>query len=186
MKRISLVVSMLVLAGCSDVPAPVALDLEPNLARVGTPPGYPDEVVISFGRDDVGSPFPPPDPHDQSFHAKDKIRPRLVHLAAGGNVVFDMGTFHGVAIYEPGTTPADIEISPATLENLDVPFPPFVLEDFVIDDPDGRVALGPMSFAPMQWSPAADTFDEPGRYLVICYVLPHFVGAKMYSYIDVR
>jgi hypothetical protein len=110
-----------------------------------------------------------------------------VHLAAGGEVSFDMGSFHGVAIYEPGTTPEDIEIGPATLEDLVLPFPPFLIEDFLINDPDGRVTdRSPLTLAPTQWSPPADTFDAPGRYLVICYVLPHFAGAKMYAYIEVR
>lgn len=97
-----------------------------------------------------------------------------------------MGTFHGVAIYAPGTTPEDIEVSDATLKDVDVPFPPFVLEDFIIDDPENRIVMGPLSAEAMQWTAPAGTFDEPGRYLVICYVTPHFTEAKMYAYIDVR
>jgi hypothetical protein len=186
MKRcLTIAVAALSLA-CSET-GPAAPDApEPSLARGGQA-GFPEEATIAFGRDDVGSAFAPPDEHDASFHAKDKIRPRLVNLAAGGNVIFDMGTFHGVAIYEPGTTPEDIEVSEATLEDLAVPFPPFLLEGFLIDDPDGRVAdRSPMSLGPMQWSPPEGTFDEPGRYLVICYVAPHFLFANMYAYIDVR
>jgi hypothetical protein len=187
MKRLPVLVAAFAVGACSENPGPSALDLEPSFVRVGTPAGYPSEVIISFGRDDVGTEFFPPGEHDRSFHAKDKIRPRVVHLAAGGEVVFDMGSFHGVAIYEPGTTPDDIEISPATLEDLVLPFPPFLLEGFLINDPDGRVAdRSPVSMAPMQWSPPEGIFDEPGRYLVLCYVLPHFVEAKMYAYIEVR
>lgn len=189
MKRILTVLTVLaVAAACSERQDPAAPNaFDPSFTRGGTPPGFPAQVTISFGRDDVGTTFFPPGEHDASYHAKDKIRPRLVHLAAGGNVVFDMGSFHGVAIYEPGTEPEDIEVSPATLEDLNVPFPPFVLENFLINDPDGRVTdRGPVSFAPMTWSPPPGTFATPGRYLVICYVVPHFVGSKMYAYIDVR
>jgi len=189
MKRmITFVATFAVATACSEASNPAAPEIaQPAFAKGQTPAGFPTEVTISFGRDDVGTVFFPPGEHDGSFHAKDKILPRVTHLAQGGNVIFDMGTFHGVAIYEPGTQPEDIEVSPATLEDLAVPFPPFLLEDFLIDDPDGRVTdRGPVSFAPMQWSPPAGTFDEPGRYLVICYVAPHFVGAKMYAYIDVR
>ena len=188
MKRIPTFVTIFALAaGCAESSGPVAPDaMDPAFARGGIPGGLADEITISFGRDDVGTTFFPPGEHDGSFHAKDKIRPHVNHLAAGGNVIFDMGSFHGVAIYAPGTTPEDIEISPATLDDLDIPFPPFTLEDFLIDDPDGRLARGPVSFAPMQWSPDEGTFDEPGRYLVICYVLPHFLGANMYAYIDVK
>jgi hypothetical protein len=187
MRRISTIVAVALAVACTEA-GPAAPDAPAaSLAKSASAAAFPEEVTLSFGRDDVGSPYAPPEEHDQSFHAKDKIRPRLVHLAAGGNVVFDMGTFHGVAIYEPGTKPEDIEVSDATLEDLTIPFPPFVLPDFLIDDPDGRVtAPSPISFGPMQWSPPEGTFDEPGRYLVICYVVPHFVFAKMYAYIEVR
>lgn len=189
MKRVLLVAITLVFAtACSDGVGPIAADADtPSFSHVEAPAGFPDEVTISFGRDDVGTTFFPPGEHDASFRAKDKIRPRLTHLAAGGNVTFDMGSIHGVAIYEPGTEPDDIEVGPATLEDLVVPFPPFVIPDFLIDDPDGRVTdRSPVSLEPMQWSPPAGTFDEPGRYLVICYVAPHFVFAKMYAFIDVH
>ena len=29
-------------------------------------------------------------------------------------------------------------------------------------------------------------FESPGRYLVICTLLPHFVGAKMYGWVIVK
>jgi plastocyanin len=178
-------VVLLLCAACTESADPSAP--EANLGRVESAMGFPSEVTISFGKDAVGTTYFPPGEHDASFHAKDKIRPHLTNLAAGGNVIFEIGSFHGVAIYEPGTRPEDIEISESTLEDLVLPFPPFLLEDFLINDPDGRATdRAPVTLAPTQWSPPEGTFDEPGVYLVICYVLPHFAGANMYAYINVR
>lgn len=139
-------------------------------------------AVMDFGNKDVGSPFPAPSGHDSSYHAKDKIRPGTVVIAAGGQVVFEVGPVHQVAIYEAGTTPDDIEVSPATLEAS--PGPAFI-PDFVINDPDGRIFLGPaLSF--FNGHQTSFTFSTPGRYLVICTVTPHFVDATMYAWVIVK
>jgi plastocyanin len=147
------------------------------LPRIGT--GNPPlTATVEFGQNaeppNVGSPFPPVPPHDQSAHAKDNLVPRTVVISQGGSVTFNIGPFHQVAIYEPGTKPEDIEVSPATLEDLGPLSPclPFVLPDLVINDTVGRTALGPSHSCSLQtWTV---TFDEPGRYLVICTTLPHF------------
>lgn len=139
-------------------------------------------AVMNFGNKDVGSPFPPPSGHDSSYHAKDKIRPGTVVIAAGGQVTFEVGAVHQVAIYEAGTTPDDIEVSPATLETS--PGPAFI-PDFVINNPDGRIFLGPaLSF--FSGHQTSFTFSTPGRYLVICTVTPHFVDARMYAWVIVK
>ena len=74
-------------------------------------------VTVDFGRDDLGSEFPPPLGHDQSIHAKDKISPRNVVIDAGSTVTFRMGVsgVHQVAIYLPGTEPEDIRTVPPFL-----------------------------------------------------------------------
>lgn len=133
-------------------------------------------AVVTFGRNDLGTDFFPPGSHDQSLHAKDAIRPRTTVIAAGGTVTFRVQQAHKPAIYEPGTTPEDIDI--ASLEFPVPNFPP------VIDSPAGRIVRGPLVFGPtVDWD---WTFTEPGRYLVICEVLPHFAGAKMYAWIEVK
>lgn len=145
--------------------------------------GPPDEAYVQFGTDQ-GSPFPPDSGHDRSFHAADKMVPRTVVISAGGTVTYDVSPFHQVAIYEPGTKPGDIELSDATLDDLVVPFPPFLIPGFIINDPDGRVGLSPpLALAPFEWS---FTFDEPGRYLVICTTLPHFAEADMFGWVMVQ
>ncbi|CAN5840699.1 hypothetical protein BH23GEM9_BH23GEM9_03540 [soil metagenome] len=150
------------------------------------------EATMQFGRDQVGSPFPPPSGHDRSFHAIDNIVPQNVNIGAGGTVTFNMGTFHKVAIYAPGTVPADIDIS--LTAHLFLPSPPapapdliVVIPNFLIDDPTNRIAVSPMSFfGPMTWTSPPGTFAQPGRYLVICQVVPHFVEANMYAWVTVR
>jgi hypothetical protein len=58
-----------------------------------------------------------------------------------------------------------------------------------IEDPEGRVALGPPQPPPgaeeIEWTTPPGTFDEPGRYLVICTTRVHFVEAKMYGWVIV-
>jgi hypothetical protein len=181
--------SLLVLAatavGCGETPAPTASEA-PNLA-VGAAT-HAATAVISFGRDDVGSPFPPPSGHDGSFHARDKVRPRQINLALSGTVTFQMGTFHQVAIYAPGTEPEDIDVGSTIDITAPPPAPPgtVIIPGFLIDDPANRLALGPFSFAPMDWDSPAGTFATPGTYLVICTVVPHFTGAKMYAWVTVK
>jgi hypothetical protein len=98
-------------------------------------------------------------------------------------VTFQIGPFHQVAVYQPGTKPGDIEVSPATLQPLIVG--PVFIPNFIINDPDGRLALGPpVSFAPQQWT--SPPLTQPGTYLVICTVTPHFVEANMYGWIIVK
>lgn len=159
-----------------------------SLALIAVALGAPDATAtVRFGLENVGSPFPPPAEHDRSTNAQDNLVPRTVVISQGGSVTFEIAPFHQVAIYEPGTTPNDIEISPATLEDLPVPFPPFVLPDFIINDPDSRVVLGPpLAFSHQTWTTPASTFDQPGRYLVICTVLPHFEDNNMYGWVIVK
>lgn len=143
--------------------------------------GVGSEAYVLFGDEDAGSPFPPPDGHDQSIHAKDKMVPRTVVISRGGKVHYQVAAFHQVAIYEPGTKPSDIDL---TLLD-DLPAPP--IPDFIINDPNGRVALSPpLAFGETEWTTPDDTFDEPGRYLVICTTLPHFAAADMYGWVIVK
>lgn len=157
-----------------------------DLAPVYAGQGIPSQVTVEFGRDNVGSPFPPPDGHDASGHARDKMFPRTVVLASGGSVTFKMGTVHQVAVYSPGTEPSDIVISPATLEDVTMEFGVFI-PNFRINDPTNRIALGsPQSLFPSEWTTPPGTFDQPGLYLVICTTVPHFAAANMYAWVRVK
>jgi len=131
-------------------------------------------ATVQFGNDDAGSPFPPPSGHDASFNAKDNVIPRTAVISAGGMVTWNVPGIHQVAVYRPGITPGDI-VPTGNLETN-----PFV------DDPNGRLALQANPFGPPRPPTFEHTFSAPGKYLIICNFLPHFVFAKMYGWIDVK
>jgi plastocyanin len=142
-------------------------------------------ATVLFGRDDTGSKFPPPSGHDRSFHAKDNVSPQTVVIDAGGTVTFEMGSFHQVAIFTPGTTPDDIDVS-QTIDLLDPSGNVIIFPNGIITDMSKRLATSAFSYAPMTYTSPAGTFDTPGRYLVICTFIPHFTQANMYAWVIVR
>ena len=147
----------------------------------------PSHAEVEFGSDHVGSPFPPPSGHDRSGHSSHKMFPRTVTIARGGSVTFEVYPIHQPAVYGPGKEPGEIRVTAATLEDLTVPCVPQTLEDFVIDDPNGRIALAPpQTCAETEWTTPPGTFDQPGRYLVICTTRPHFVEDRMYGWVIVK
>jgi plastocyanin len=193
--------SILIAKKCSPLFGALALSAacsgETPLASTGTDSsvtelagGPPLEAVMDFGSKDVGSPFPSFPRHDQSGHAKFKIRPHTVVISAGGQVTFMVGSPHQVAIYEDGTTPDDINTT-GDLVPVPLPSPPFPAGATVplINDDDGRVYLGVAPFSGPHTEIVGDNeavFESPGEYLVICTILPHFVGAKMYAWVIVK
>ena len=192
MKRLAVsVLAFVAVASCNDAPvlepSPAGDVLAVSAAMPG-PNGPPMHATVRFGRDNVGSPFRPPDPHDASFHAIDKITPHAAVISAGGSVTFEMGPFHQVAIYDDGTQPEDIDVTMTIDLTAPPPAPPgtVIIPDFIIDDPSNRLAVGPFSFAPTSWTSPPGTFDQPGTYLVICQVVPHFMFAKMYAFVIVK
>lgn len=122
--------------------------------------------------------------------------PNEVTIKAGGTVNFIIAGFHVVAVYGGGTRPEDIDTD-ITVLPLNAPAPP------IIDDPTNRVYRGidptalPFLQGPMQQGPIGPPFQpvlqdrtevvhfpQPGRFLVICAVLPHF-GDGMWGYVKV-
>lgn len=166
---------------------PSSTPLEPeagiNAARLGVP-GAPTSAVVRFGNNSVGTTeFGPVHP---SSHARDNIIPSTVVIPAGGSVTFMVQPPHRVAIYEAGTALADIRLIPEVtlVSHMGPPGPP-VIPDFYIDEPDGRIFIEPLpAFAPEH--SVEYTFPEPGRYLVICGVAPHFTEFNMYAWVEVR
>lgn len=140
-------------------------------------------AVMDFGRDNIGSKFPPPSGHDESGHARDSLFPRTVTIDAGGTVTFRMGAsgVHQVAVYQDGVQPEDINTS-----LLSPPAPPPCPPVPRINDPNRRIAvLSAQVCAGGNAAPTA-TFNQPGKYLVICTFLVHFVEYKMYGWVVVR
>jgi plastocyanin len=120
------------------------------------------------------------------------VIPNEVQIKAGGTVNFIISGFHQVIVYGDGTRPEDIDTAdtvPAAVQ----PGPP------LIDDANNRVFRGidPSVLPALQGPPQgprqpvlqdrieAVQFTEPGQYLVICGVLPHFL-AGMYGYVKVN
>jgi hypothetical protein len=137
--------------------------------------GPDSSATVRFGNDDVGSSFPPITGHDQSGNGKFNLIPRTVTIAAGGSVTYDILLrfgFHEPKVYDVGTTPEDIAGG--------FPF---------IDDTGGLLATGPRVSAAQgtaTWTTPAGTFDEPGRYLVLCNFAPHFAEFGMYGWVNVK
>ncbi len=132
-------------------------------------------ATVRFGNDDVGSPFPPRDEHDESGNAKFNLIPRTVTIGVGGIVTYDILVrfgFHQAMVYDVGTTPEDIAGG--------FPF---------LNDTGGLLATGPAVPAAQgtaNWPTPAGTFDEPGRYLVLCNFAPHFAEFDMYGWVNVK
>ena len=165
-------------------------------------------VVVSFGQWDAD----PARPLDRwPINEEPETRTRNIHLMlpfeaevdAGGAVSFIISGFHQILIYGPGRELADVKAAAAGL-NLPPfgPFPPLVnyLEDLVYRGPDPRVLQYlPLPALPAQppspvpagaANPVVDriesvNFKEPGRYLVVCGVRPHF-DTDMHGYVNVK
>jgi plastocyanin len=123
--------------------------------------------TMVYGRPGLGTGCAPGEGcvHDASFHAVDKIAPRTTRVEAGATVDFSVQGFHQVAIFPAGTKPQDVAVDPAAF--------PF------IGNGSGTIHIAPAT---------ADTtfkFDAPGKYLIICYIAPHFELANMWGYVTV-
>lgn len=117
-------------------------------------------------------------PRTQNHHA---LTPEIAKIKAGGTVNFIIGGFHVVTIYDNGTRPQDIDIT--RLVPGPRPGPP------IIDDARNRIyrGLDPTLLPAIVAQDRVETvqFDNPGRYLVICAVLPHFQDG-MIGYVRVE
>jgi len=122
--------------------------------------------------------------------------PNEVKIKAGGTVNFIIAGFHLLAVYDDGTQPDDINTA-LTIPPTTQPVPP------LINDPANRVYRGidpsvlPLLQGPPQQGPMGPPFQpvlqdrvevvhfpNPGRFLVICAVLPHF-NEGMIGYVRV-
>jgi hypothetical protein len=125
--------------------------------------------------------------------------PYEVKIKAGGTVNFIIAGFHLVVVYDDGTKPEDINVGMTVLPQ-GAPAPP------LIDDPNNRIYRGidptvlPFLQGPLQpalMPPGAPPFQpvlqdrvevvhfpDPGKFLVICGVLPHF-NDGMYGFVRV-
>ena len=162
-------------------------------------------VVVSFGQWDAD----PARPLDRwPINEEVESRTRNIHLQlpyeaevdAGGAVTFIISGLHQILVYGPGRELAEVQAAAAGLILPPLgPLPPLVnyLDDLVYRGPDPRVPqylpLPPIPLSPLPAGtvyPALDriesvNFKSPGRYLVICGVLPHFIEG-MHGYVNVK
>lgn len=144
--------------------------------------GPDDSPSVQFGNPTLGS-FGPVGPgielHDASANAQFNLVPRTTVVPAGGTVTFTVGVAgatgtnivpHQVAVCKLGVQPEDVVDSN--------------LATVPIDDSDCTPAAGPFSSG--SGHPVPVTFSEPGRYLVICNLRPHFVEFNMYGWVNVK
>jgi hypothetical protein len=134
---------------------------------------------VQFGNADVGSPFPVGPPpiviHDASPNAQFDLVPRTAVVGDEGTVTFTIGgsgpadktVRHQVAVCKLGIGPDDVFIADPTA--------------LLINDPDCPAIGAPSTSAVVQVK-----FTEPGRYLVLCNLRPHFQEFKMSGWVTVQ
>ena len=108
--------------------------------------------------------FPNASPRTANHH---ELLPNEVTIKAGGSVNFIIAGFHHVLVYNGGKSPADVNTS-LLISPTNQPMPP------LINDPNRRIYRGLDPSTQPQDRVEVVHFDEPGIYLVICGVLPHF------------
>ncbi len=125
-------------------------------------------ATVSFGQWKTDPPidrFGGPPPPETNAHL---VIPYVATIKAGGSVNFIISGLHQVLVYGPGTTMESIDDT--NLIPSGEGFPP------LIADPNNRVYRGPN---PTPLFPTLDRVEiirltNPGVYLVVCGVLPHF------------
>jgi plastocyanin len=116
--------------------------------------------------------------------ANHHVLPRTIRVKRGGVVHFLVAGFHQPMVYFPGVTPESIALPPAS--QLFINFEQNLYYRGIAP------AGGPPPGTPATANPAnganrveSVSFAEPGDYLVICNVRPHFVDG-MWAIVKVR
>lgn len=97
------------------------------------------------------------------------MTPNVVTIKAGGTVNFIVSGLHNIIVYDDGTSPDDIDTT-QLVNTTGVPTVP------IINDAENRIYRGLDPTLQSLDRVEAVHFDEPGTYLVICGLLPHFQG----------
>jgi len=106
-----------------------------------------------------------------------RLTPDVAKIKAGGTVNFIIGGFHQVLVYDDGVQPGDIDTT-KTVAVTAPPGPP------LIADPNRRIYRGLDPSLLPQDRVEVVHFANPGTYLVICGVLPHF-NEGMFGFVRV-
>jgi plastocyanin len=164
--------------------AALAVPVASSLAQAQSQGNSRMSVTVSFG---AGL-----NTAQQGNVANHHVLPNTIEIKAGGVVNFAVAGFHQIIVYQPGVVAGDIVVPPF------MPPPPFPPANLFINYDLANayyVGLNPDNANP--GTPAAPanryngenriesvSFSEPGVYLVICNVNPHFRDG-MFAYVKV-
>lgn len=115
--------------------------------------------------------------------ANHHVLPKTINVKTGGVVNFVVSGFHQVYVYRPGTEPENIVVPPAGL----------FINDFnnlyylgINPGPNPPPSPLPPGVPPIPANASnapnrveSVSFNEPGTYLVICNVRPHFLDGMI-------
>lgn len=132
-------------------------------------------AVVSFGQwrtnrtpplDRFLNPISPPPANQHG------VFPYTTTIKAGGGVTFNISGTHLILVYASGTTLESINGS--LIEGAEPPAPPAPGFPGFVNDPVNRIyrGLNPRLQPPDRTETI--TFADPGTYLVVCGVIPHF------------
>jgi plastocyanin len=161
-------------------------------------PGPLGSATVSFGQWRTDPPFdrtlpilPPPStqgPNDRSRNEHQLI-PNQATIGAGGAVNFIISGFHQILVYGGGTQPDDFDaLTTPTVPPQQLAAPP------LINESTNRIYRGlDPSQQPLYRSGDAFIqdrvevvrFANPGTYLVMCAVHPHFFNDGMFGFVKV-
>ena len=123
--------------------------------------------------------FPNNNDRTRNLH---QVQPYNAKIKAGGTVSFNISGVHQILIYGEGTT---LDTITRTIVGAVPPPDPAAFPGF-IDDPINRIYRGPdpRVFFPSQDRVEVVSIADPGTYLVVCGVVPHFLEG-MHAWIKV-
>lgn len=137
-------------------------------------------ATVAFGAG-LNTASPPGNP------ANHHVLPTTIEIKAGGVVNFAVAGFHQIVVYQPGIDAGDI-VAPA--------FPPNLFMNYSLGTAY-YVGINPRNANPATPPPAPPvildnsdnriesvSFANPGVYLVVCNITPHFRDG-MYAYVKV-
>jgi plastocyanin len=177
-KQLLILVMSVIAIACSQQGAVPTSLVAPSGGSLAAQNDGPMAATVLFGNDSAGSPFDPGAGHDRSGHARDTLIPGTVVINRGGTVTFKIGFVHQIAVYQPGKGPEDVNTSALDFSSSCFGIP-------LITDSVGRIYTPPAQPCTGGPTSVSYTFNQPGKYLVICTLLPHF-NIKMYGWVVVQ
>jgi hypothetical protein len=160
--------------------------------------GQPDRRIVTVG---FGAGLNTAQPNNAANH---HIIPDTIRINVGDVVSFNVAGLHYIRVYGNGVRLTDVKLQ--IPDECEVnPLPPAVFPPQCGAPPVPLVSAGPLAVyyeginplvSPQPGPPFAQaaaatnrvepvSFLQPGRYLAICAVLPHF-NDRMYAWIEVR